>query len=329
MKRAYPYIGIILLLAGCKQPYHYYAQQSGGSLTSLEPEHQMDPSAENSTYALRIKDMNVEQLRDARMVYERSEEPLLLSKVLERLIKLSPDHQERASCTAQLATMQLGTGQFEKARTLYQQFLQEYPGSPLRKQVMFRLIMAYHWDRAEPDKDQELTLQTMQLCDRFISEYGTLSPTATPEEQASHQAIIQAINNVKRSCYYDLVLAELERLSFYATKYTITQERSAICAAHARLQYLLITWGSLLQSLQAPLDEAQELAQQHDYLKRQDGAPDDTVDDINTQYDDPLGTVSDLRQHLAQRLLQIASDMHQIVFNAREQDGNAIINQLW
>ena len=330
MKLAYYCLGIVFVLIGCKKPHHFYAEQSGGSRVPHSSESGPNLQDAEATYAMRIRDMTLEQLRDARSIYEQQEEPILLTKVLDRIIKLSPDHFERASCTAQLATMNLGMGQFERARNLYQQFLQDYPGSPLRKQVLFRLIMAYHWDRAVPEKDQELTYQTMQLCDRFITEYGHTIATQTTQEQAEQQAIIQAVNNVKRSCYYDLALGELERLHFYATKYTVTQERSALCAAHKRLQHLLTTWGSLLQSLAINLDEAQDLAADQDCLKRQDGATDDAVDDtILTQYDDPLGTVTDLRQHLAQRLIDVAIAMRDILIQAREKDGDAIITQLW
>lgn len=216
--------GLLVALTGCRRPYHEYrtryktekAQEFAD--TSITPE---DAVRKN------IKFMSLKEARAARIYFERQDELEFIEKVLNHIIKLSDNFQEKADCLFELATIQLAEGRLEKACELFEQLIRDYPGVSCIKQARYRYLLAHYWGCQGPEHDQQMTEKTLAYALVFKQDY------------ADDSEFVELVDSVIEFCYERLMTADLIRLDFYLAKYGITRDPDVLKAAEIRFKYLM------------------------------------------------------------------------------------------
>jgi outer membrane protein assembly factor BamD (BamD/ComL family) len=214
-----------IFLTGCgKRPYQAYRT----TYKTEHAEHFDDKSvAPEQATKKNIKNMTLQEVRAARIYFENRDEIELIEKVLERIMKLSDNYQERADCLYEFATIQLAMGRLEKAREKFEQLVREYPGVEFKKEALYRLILAHYWDCSDAEHDQDMTEKTLKLVQDFLKEF--------PHETA----YLESLEVIQDYCYTLLFQAELLRMDFYIQKYKINQIPEALTSAQMRFTYLV------------------------------------------------------------------------------------------
>ncbi len=213
-----------MLITGCgKRPYQAYK-----ATYKTDRAVQFDDKSVSASEANKknIKHMTLQEARAVRVYFEQRDEIELIEKVLERIMKLSDNYQERADCLYELATIQLSLGRLEKAREMFEKLIHEYPGVECKKEAFYRHILAHYWDCCDAEHDQEMTEKTLALVKDFLKEF--------PGETA----YLESLETIQDYCYKLLFDAEFLRMNFYMQKYHINQQPETLTAAQMRLAYL-------------------------------------------------------------------------------------------
>lgn len=216
---------VLALVPGCfKKPYETYKTIYKTEGAQLYADKAVDP-----LQAIRknIKNMNLQEVRAARIYYEERGDVELIEKTLTHILKLSDNYQEKADCLYEYATIQLSLGRLEKARELYEKLLREYPGVSSKKEASYRLILAHYWDCCDAEHDQEITEKTLKLVQEFNKEFPDRAVYA------------ESLETIEDYCYKVLFEAELLRMNFYLSKYRVFEDNDSLVSATMRLAYML------------------------------------------------------------------------------------------
>ncbi|MBY0110226.1 MAG: tetratricopeptide repeat protein [Candidatus Babeliaceae bacterium] len=217
-------LGFMLITSCGKRPYQAYK-----TTYKTDRAVQFDDKSVSAEQANKknIKHMTLQEARAARVYFEQRNDIELIEKVLERIMKLSDNYQERADCLYELATIHLAMGRLEKAREMFEKLIHEYPGVECKKEALYRQILAHYWDCCDAEHDQEMTEKTLSLVKNFLKEFP------------SETSYLESLETIQDYCYKLLFDAEFLRMGFYVQKYHINQQPESLTAAQMRFTYLV------------------------------------------------------------------------------------------
>jgi len=175
---------------------------------------------------MKPRDMNLEQAYQARLYYlwKQSIDPAI--HVLERILILEEDQNQRAYHMIEIGDLHMSKEDYAGAQTVYETCIEQYPGSAYFEYLMRQLMLCHYYNMMPPEKDQTETRNVITSADTYLNTFGEFSTYA-------HEA-----HQLQRHAYHDFCTAELLVSDFYLNKYTYTQAPSTLRAAYYRLQYM-------------------------------------------------------------------------------------------
>lgn len=116
-----------------------------------------------------INDMNLAELRTEknRLLGKADHESAL--RYIEKMIPLCTDPKELQEITLELADVLFKVQEYEKAQTMYADFVKFYPGSARLEEASFHAIESCCKQMLETDRDQTKTKETIELAQTFLA----------------------------------------------------------------------------------------------------------------------------------------------------------------
>ena len=284
----------LLFFGGCKRPHH--AIRTSYKADSSQP---VPDNTDPLVYKKKnIKDMNLAEARVARAYFESRDEFELIEKVLERILKLSHNYQEQAECIYELANIFLSRGNFEKAQELYDRVITQYPGAPFHATARYRLILAHFWNCGSHERDQQSTEKAIALSQAFLEEFPADSNSI-------------AVRDILIQCYCSLLQADLDRVTFYLSRYRIYDDKYALHAARKRILFVaenvIVPLEQLGYAFDTLADDVATLAEYTVYV---------------ADHDDAAELSSEQKHEMAQKVLTLLESMVGTIYEIFERHTN-------
>lgn len=161
----------------------------------------------------RLKYTNLTRLKDVKsMTKERCMEVYAMALdlgyyddalfYLKHLVTVIDDKYELQKLACQKADIHFAMGQYSKAATEYQAYLDTYPSASNSESALFHYIVALNTQRPRHDQDQELTHQVIRYAEKYI-----LEPT--------YKKYVAQVKSIHKNCYVMLYDNEKSILEFY------------------------------------------------------------------------------------------------------------------
>ncbi len=162
-----------------------------------------------------LRDMNYEEVKEAKNRIMKSGHKDIALKYLERMLKLCDDLSELASLLLEYANTHYECEHFAKAGNIYNEFVNLYPGSDKVEYALYQAIICSSKLILEPDRDQTKTHETIELCDKFL------------EREAVFTTYKTKVKEILINCYNNLVASELNVCDFFlkSGRYKPAQKR--------------------------------------------------------------------------------------------------------
>ena len=156
--------------------------------------------------------------------YKRNKKNLQLIMTIERIMALSADHALLEPMLREVGDLYYLQEDYKKAEEHYASYVQLYPGSAHIDYVQKRLIEASFNQKANAQRDQKKTKDTIQLARNFLADFPIKN-----QYRARVQEILE-------ECYFVMMESELNRVLFYINRHnTISNQQKALEAGWQRL----------------------------------------------------------------------------------------------
>lgn len=228
-----------------------------------------NPPVDSSIRYEKIRDMSLNRLHEARLYYLWDDNIDVAIRAIQRILTLEEDQNQAAYHMIELGDLYRHKSDYANAKTVYDTFLNLYPGSIYVEQVYQRLFLCHEQSLLDPDRDQTETRAMISRARTYLDIYGDYGMYADKAHELlnyAHQLLCQS---------------ELHICDFYINKYTYAGNAASLRSAYYRFKYMYDNVIAMLpqkQSQQAATILAQAL--QHIAI--------DTLDDNDKEQKDAL-----------------------------------------
>ncbi len=192
----------------------------------------------------KTRDMELPRLREARLYYLWDNNVDAAIHVIQRILTLEDDQDAAAYHMIELGDLYCINDDYTTAKSIYETFLNLYPGSVYVEAVYRRLFMCHEQLLLDPDKDQTETRNMITRAQTYITTFGQSG------------TYIQKAYKLREYGYQQLCKSELDTCDFYLNKYTYTEAASSLRAAYYRLKYIYDELAAYL-----PYTQSQQMVQ--------------------------------------------------------------------
>lgn len=256
-----------------KVVYSSAAQRRRAHIRKLkEREHRIDAALQN------FKDMDFQQLRQAKNVLIQEHDIDTAVQYLERMVVTGDDLKELESLRLELADLYFEQGELEKAESRYTEFITLYPSSSQREYASYKAILSCFYQTLSSDRDQTKTKDVVKLARGFIQ-----------TKDFTHY--MNDVTAITQLCQLKLFEHEVGIIEFYMHSRKLT-------AAEHRLIAVRDAYGHLQQTEPLLLNLESQIA-----LKRGNNELYQEKQAALAAYQQAQLTTRDLKEHAVKELL--------------------------
>lgn len=158
-----------------------------------------------------IRDMNLEELQEAKDYSLKLGNADNAIKFIERMIMLTKDQEQLCILRLELPDNYFEKGSFKQAGKQYANFLKFYPGSTQSDYAEYKSILSRFYARLQPPLDQRKTRKTIKLSQLYID-----------TSSASKKLYADEVKKIQKNCYQDLYAYELDIFNGYLKRNQLT-----------------------------------------------------------------------------------------------------------
>jgi outer membrane assembly lipoprotein YfiO len=161
-----------------------------------------------------IRDLNIEQLLDAKNYALASQDKELAIKFLEQVITKSNDQEILRTTRLELADLYFDKGDIKHSGKLYRKYVEFYPGSKNRDYAEYKSVLCRFYVRLKPPLDQSKTRKTISLATLYL-------------DRTDKKTYEDDVIKIRQTCYKDLYEYEMNIFNQYINleKFTAAQTR--------------------------------------------------------------------------------------------------------
>jgi len=116
-----------------------------------------------------FESLTVEELGQRKKVLLEQGENDVAIRYIERMMTLTQDKSMLQHLRFELAGIHFALENYEKAAKAYEEYTKSYPGSPECQEAAFKEIQSLYKQQLDPDRDQAMTVQTIEKAKHFLA----------------------------------------------------------------------------------------------------------------------------------------------------------------
>lgn len=150
-----------------------------------------------------FKEMTFDELKHNKGYHEKNKEPKeTIIHYVERMIVVSKDEAKIRELRLENADLYFDLGRFDKALTIYNDFVKAYPGNEKAEYAAYKAILSRFSMMLPYDRSQEQTKDTLKAAKEFIN-------------NNSYTKHVKEVKNIIEQCNERLLQSELKVYNFY------------------------------------------------------------------------------------------------------------------
>jgi len=185
------------------------------------------------------KDMTFEEALVSGYYYQNKKDYEMMIKCYERALTVGGKQALMKRVTMQLAESYLLQKDYEKAIKHANSYVTLYPGDQGARKAAFLEIQASYLATRASDRDQQRTIETIELCYAYKKNYENVqNPTNTTSVFSSDDEYITQIDKILTDSYSKIIESEINIAETYIKRYNHFKHFSALNSAQKRIKYI-------------------------------------------------------------------------------------------